>query len=97
MGAVEALVIISGAITAVGFLIVPEASIEARLTGLAVGTLFVGYGIYLTGQSSGIFFIPVVAPALAVVTVVMVYQGFGKAADDHARQHPEDDSEGKAS
>ena len=100
MGAIEALVVISGVVIAIGFLIVPEASIEVRLMGLAVGALFVGYGLYLTGQSSGIFLIPVAAPALAVVTVVMAYQGFSKAADDYARQHPAeqdgDDPEGQA-
>lgn len=88
MGAIEALVVISGVVIAIGFLIVPAAPIEARLTGLAVGALFVGYGIYVSSQSSGIFLIPVAAPAIALVTIFMTYQGFSKAADDHDRQRP---------
>jgi hypothetical protein len=75
-GILEVLVALSGAITAVGFLIVPEASVRARLTGMGVGVLFVGYGIYAANQTSGIVLIPAGALAVALVVLFMLYHAF---------------------
>lgn len=54
----------------------PEASIRSRLTGLAVGVMFIGYGIYGVNLLSGIVLVPVGAFVIALVVLFMLYQAF---------------------
>jgi hypothetical protein len=76
VGVLEVLIIVAGVVSAVAFLIVPGASVRARLTGLGVGAVFVGYGIYAASQSGGVVLVPVGVFAVALVALVMLYQGY---------------------
>jgi hypothetical protein len=75
-GTAETLLVVAGAIIIVVALVAPEASAQARLKALLGGAVTAGYGIYMASQTSGIFFIPVVAIALGFVLPVLLYREF---------------------
>ncbi len=71
--AVEVLTLVSGVITAGGFLVLPGADAMTRLRGAGAGAFFVAYAVWMANQSSGIVLVPVVAWVIAVVTLVLLY------------------------
>jgi len=75
-GVLEALIVVAGVVSAVAFLIVPGASVRARLIGVGFGVLCVGYGFYAASQSGGVVLVPVGVFAVALVALVMLYQGY---------------------
>lgn len=69
----EVLAVIAGGAFMVTALALSEAEARARIQILLAGVLLVGYGIFMAGQTSGIFFIPVVAIALGLLAPLFLY------------------------
>jgi hypothetical protein len=74
--AVEILTLVSGAITAGGFLILPDAELSTRLKGAAVGVFSMLYAVWAASQTSGIIVIPVGSFAAAGLTLFMLFAHF---------------------
>jgi len=65
--------VLSGAVLLIGVLAARGLSAKDRLWGFIGGAFFIGYGLYVAGQTSGTFFFPVwifIIPPAAVIYLV---------------------------